>query len=149
MRVSGLLEAAVYGPDLDALARFYVDVLGLAPVARTPGRNVVLRCGAAAVILFDPSASSQPGGLFPPHGHPGAGHVAFVFAEETLPAWRAHLASHGVAVESETAWPEGGTSLYLRDPAGTLVELAPPTLWGGLGRAHLPGQESGQGSGQG
>ncbi|MGZ8492059.1 MAG: VOC family protein [Gemmatirosa sp.] len=69
MRVSGLLEAAVYGPDLDALERFYVDVLGLAPVARTPGRNVVLRCGAAAVILFDPSASSQPGGLFPPHGH--------------------------------------------------------------------------------
>jgi catechol 2,3-dioxygenase-like lactoylglutathione lyase family enzyme len=27
-------------------------------------------------------------------------------------------------------WPAGGRSLYIRDPAGNLVELAPPTLWG-------------------
>jgi len=26
-------------------------------------------------------------------------------------------------------WPRGGTSLYFRDPAGHLVELATPGLW--------------------
>ena len=36
----------------------------------------------------------------------------------------------GVAIESEVDWPSGGTSLYFRDPAGNVLELAPPTLWG-------------------
>ena len=134
-RIAGLLEAAVYGPDLDALERFYVDVLGLAPIARTPGRNVVLRAGSAAVILFDPATSAATGGAFPPHGSRGAGHVAFVVAGDELAGWRDRLAAARVAIEQETGWPEGGTSVYFRDPAGNLVELAPPTLWGGLGTA--------------
>jgi catechol 2,3-dioxygenase-like lactoylglutathione lyase family enzyme len=137
MRVGGLLEAAVYGPDLDALERFYVDVLGLVPVARTAGRNVVLRAGASALILFDPAQSGGEGGPFPPHGTRGAGHVAFVVPGDELSAWRDRLAASGVAVEAELPWPEGGRSLYFRDPAGNSVELAPPTLWGGLGLRHL------------
>ena len=35
----------------------------------------------------------------------------------------------GVAIEAEVEWPSGGRSLYFRDPAGNVVELAPPTLW--------------------
>jgi catechol 2,3-dioxygenase-like lactoylglutathione lyase family enzyme len=135
LRVSGFLEAAVYGGDIAELERFYVDVFGLEPVARTEGRNVVLRCGRAALILFDPSRSAASGGLFPPHGSSGPGHVAFVVPDEELPAWRSQLARHEVHVEAEVEWPDGRRSLYLRDPAGNSVELAPPTLWGGLG--HL------------
>lgn len=137
MRVPALLEAAVYGPDLEALERFYVGVLGLEPVVRTPGRNVVLRCGTAAVILFDPAVTIGEGGAFPPHGSRGPGHVAFVVDDARLPAWRERLAEHGVDVEREIAWPEGGTSIYFRDPAGNSVELAPPALWRGLGRDAL------------
>jgi ketosteroid isomerase-like protein/catechol 2,3-dioxygenase-like lactoylglutathione lyase family enzyme len=139
----GLLETAVYGPDLPALERFYVEVFGLEPVARTAGRNVVLRCGLGALILFDPGASSQPGGLFPAHGARGPGHIAFVVPEAEVEAWRAHLAAAGVAIESEVAWPEGGRSLYLRDPAGNSVELAPPTIWGGLGARLLDASRRG------
>jgi catechol-2,3-dioxygenase len=137
MQVAGLLEAVVYGHDLDELERFYVEVCGLETVARTAARNVVLRCGSAALILFNPEASIEPGGQFPPHGARGAGHVAFVVAPEDLPAWRDRLARLGVAIEAEVPWAEGGTSLYIRDPAGNSVELAPPTLWGGLGFATL------------
>ena len=135
-RALGLLETAVYGPDLYAMERFYTEVMGLEVVTRTAGRNVVLRCGHAAVILFDPSASLRSGGTFPPHGAPGFGHLAFVADEDELPAWRARFEAAGVKVESEVAWPQGGRSLYVRDPAGNSVELAPPTLWGGLGM-HL------------
>src|SRR5690606_34029729 len=49
MRVSGLLEAAVYGEDLAALEKFYVEVFGLEPIARTEARNVVLRAGRSAL----------------------------------------------------------------------------------------------------
>jgi catechol 2,3-dioxygenase-like lactoylglutathione lyase family enzyme len=137
MRVSGLLEAAVYGNDLEALERFYVDVLGLEPVARTDARNVVLRAGRSAIILFDPDTSRDTGGPFPPHGPSGPGHVAFVIPDDDLSRWRARLEQFGVPVEREVEWPEGGTSLYVRDPAGNSVELAPPSLWGGLGQVHL------------
>ena len=140
MRVARILETSIYGPDLDALERFYVDVLGLEPVARTPGRNVALRCDPTAVlILFDAGVSGAPGGPFPPHGARGAGHVAFAVPPAELPAWRERLAAAGVAIEGEVGWSDGGTSVYVRDPAGNLVELAPPTIWGGADeRAATP-----------
>jgi hypothetical protein len=40
-------------------------------------------------------------------------------------------------VEREVGWPDGSSSLYVCDPAGNSVELAPPSLWGGLGRAAV------------
>jgi hypothetical protein len=46
-----------------------------------------------------------------------------------------------VEIEREVDWDEGGTSLYVRDPAGNSVELAPPTIWGGLGRALITSLE--------
>jgi catechol 2,3-dioxygenase-like lactoylglutathione lyase family enzyme len=137
MRVSGLLEAAIYGDDLSALERFYVEVFGLEPIARTAGRNVVLRAGRSAVILFDARTSSAEDGPFPPHGTAGPGHIAFVVPDDDLSRWRSRLEQFGVAVEREIDWPEGGTSLYVRDPAGNSIELAPPSLWGGLGQVHL------------
>ena len=133
MRAERLLETAIYGTDLDALERFYVDLLGLEPVARTAGRNVVLRCGPAALILFNPAASSAPGGPFPPHGAPGAGHIAFAVPLGDFAAWRERLRAAGVPIEAEVEWPDGHRSVYVRDPAGNSVELAPPTLWQELG----------------
>ena len=35
-----------------------------------------------------------------------------------------------VTVEQEVEWPKGGRSLYVRDPAGNLVELVTPGVWG-------------------
>ncbi len=56
--------------------------------------------------------------------------MAFAIPEADVEAWRARLATSGVAVEAEIRWPGGGHSLYLRDPAGNSVELATPRLWG-------------------
>lgn len=142
-----LLEAALYGPDLPALERFYTRVIGLPVILRGGRRLVALRAGHATLLLFDPTASSAAGGMVPAHGATGAGHVAFVIEEADRAAWRRRLEAHGVAIEKEVEWPEGGTSLYMRDPAGNSVELAPPRIWGGLGghllralRAHPPPQ---------
>ena len=46
-----------------------------------------------------------------------------------LVAWEGHLAAQGVPLESRITWPAGGTSLYVRDPDGSLLELATPGLW--------------------
>lgn len=137
MHTPPLLEAALYGPDLAALERFYVELIGLPVLLRSEGRLVALRAGHTTLLLFDPAVTSKPGGMIPEHGTAGAGHVAFVVEDEAREAWRARLEAHGVAIEKEVAWPEGGVSLYVRDPAGNSVELAPPRIWGGLGRDLL------------
>lgn len=136
-RVGGVLETVLYGDDLPAMEAFYTTLLGLEPIARTPGRNVVLRSGASVVLLFHRGASREPGRLFPPHGTSGSGHIAFVISNDDLMCWKDHLEGAGIAIEREVLWPEGGFSIYFRDPAGNSVELAPATLWGGLGQRVL------------
>lgn len=134
MKVGPVLESCLCVDDLDAAARFYTEVLGLELVAREPGRHVFFRCGTSMVLLFNPVATAAPtrvnGPLMLPHGTTGAGHLAFRATAEELSAWREHFAAMGVRIESEIEWPEAGRSLYFRDPAGNLLELAPPKLWG-------------------
>jgi catechol 2,3-dioxygenase-like lactoylglutathione lyase family enzyme len=129
MQVAEVLETCLYAADLDAAAAFYGDVLGLHEVSRVAGRHVFFRCGSRMLLLFDPERTAEPGDV-PPHGAHGPGHVAFGVPEAELDQWRAHLSTHGVAVEREAHWPRGGRSVYLRDPAGNSVELATPRIWG-------------------
>ncbi len=46
-----------------------------------------------------------------------------------FPAWKDRLSALGVAIEAEVAWPGGGRSIYIRDPAGNSVELVTPQIW--------------------
>lgn len=133
--IAGVLETCLYAPDLAAAERFYGEVLGLERFAREEGRHAFFRCGAGVLLVFDPRRTSTAAGAVggvpvPSHGATGAGHVAFAVDEASLPAWRERLAAHGVAIEAEIAWPRGGRSLYVRDPAGNSVELAPARIWG-------------------
>ena len=130
-----VLETALYTDDLAAANRFYGVVLGLEPIAFVEGRHLFFRCGDGVVLIFDRRSTatvptSVNGAPVPLHGATGAGHMALAVADAELPAWRAHLAAHGVAIESEVTWPRGGRSLYVRDPAGNSVELASPLVWG-------------------
>jgi catechol 2,3-dioxygenase-like lactoylglutathione lyase family enzyme len=130
-----VLESSLYCPDLDAAEHFYRNVFGLEVVARQAGRHVFLRCGQGMVLLFNPDAtadSAVPTGGPPmvPHGAHGPGHLAFRMPERDIDRWRAHLTTVDVPIEAEVHWPQGGYSLYLRDPAGNSVELATAALWG-------------------
>jgi catechol 2,3-dioxygenase-like lactoylglutathione lyase family enzyme len=130
-----VLESCLSATDLDAAERFYTQVIGLKTHAREDGRHVFFRCGDGMVLIFNPEhtstvATTIAGSPVPLHGTRGAGHLAFAVSDDDLPGWRAHLAKMNVAVESEVHWPQGGTSLYVRDPAGNSIELATPRIWG-------------------
>lgn len=130
MRIAHVLETSLYVDDLDAAEAFYTRVLGLEAFAREHGRHVFFRCGHGVFLLFNPAKTLESGDDVPPHGATGPGHVAFAIARADLPAWRERLRQHGVPVEKEITWPNGGRSLYFRDPAGNSVELATPGVWG-------------------
>ena len=80
-------------------------------------------------VLF---CHNHPGGTIAPHDGAGPLHMAFAAGPDDLPAWRARLAAHGVAVEAAMDWPQGGQSIYFRDPDGHCLELASRGLWPGV-----------------
>ncbi len=125
----GVLETAVYAADLDAAEWFYGTVLGLERIGRAEGRHVFFRCGTGVFLVFNPARTLEPGTL-PPHGTSGPAHAAFAVRDDDLPAWRRRLERYGIPIEREIAWPRGGRSLYVRDPAGNSIELASPVIWG-------------------
>jgi catechol 2,3-dioxygenase-like lactoylglutathione lyase family enzyme len=129
MSLGQLSEAALYTNDLAAAERFYHEVLGLEIISRMEGRGISFRCGATVLLVFDPARTRIPDAGVPTHGAAGEGHIAFVIDESEVPSWRTRLGEFGIAIEAEVNWPSGGGSLYFRDPAGNVVELAPPTLW--------------------
>ena len=134
MAIEGVLETCLYAGDLAAAERFYAGVLELPVFARVAERHIFFRCGDAMLLVFDPertaSAPGEVGGVpVPAHGAHGAGHVCFRIAADQIGAWRERFERAGVAIEAEIAWPRGGSSLYVRDPAGNSVELAPASIW--------------------
>ncbi len=124
-----VLETCLYADDLVAAERFYGEVLGLEFFARDEGRHVFFKMDSSMLLIFDPKDSEAQSHL-PAHGQQGAGHLALAAEESELDAWRERLMAAGVEIELDYEWPQGGRSLYFRDPAGNSVEISVPRIWG-------------------
>jgi catechol 2,3-dioxygenase-like lactoylglutathione lyase family enzyme len=130
LKINTVVETAIYADDLAAVERFYAGVMGLNVIGKEPDRHVFFRVGEASVLLVFRASVTLNGEPFPPHGATGPGHFALGVDREALEAWRTALTAKGVAIEKEAVWPRGGRSIYFRDPAGNLVELVTPGIWG-------------------
>ena len=131
--IEGVLETSLYARDLKRTAAFYRDLFGFKALVDLP-RLVAFEIAQRSVLLvFQAGATEQdvvdPGGTIPGHDGRGRLHLAFSIRADDLDAWREQLAERGVDIVGEYRWPRGGTSLYMRDPDGALVELATPGLW--------------------
>ncbi|WFP63725.1 VOC family protein [Mesorhizobium sp. WSM4904] len=132
---SAILEAALYVKDLDAAEAFYRDIIGLEPVGKVEGRHAFFRCGNGVLLLFNAEATKIPPApdarlKVPPHGTVGEGHLCFAASADEITEWRKHLAAKNIAIESDFEWPQGGHSIYIRDPSGNSIEFAEPRIWG-------------------
>jgi len=130
MQIQHVLETCLYVDDLAKAECFYHEVLGLAVESRQEGRHVFFHCGNRMLLLFNPLASRESTDHFPAHGAFGPGHVAFAVCAKDIAAWINHLKAKNVEVEKIIDWPQGGRSVYFRDPAGNSLELATPQIWG-------------------
>jgi catechol 2,3-dioxygenase-like lactoylglutathione lyase family enzyme len=135
MTPSAILESALYVTDLDAAETFYREVLGLEVIARAEGRHVFFRCGKGVLLLFNAEATRQPPAPdaklpVPPHGAAGQGHLCFAATADEIARWRAGLEKRGIDIEADFEWPNGGRSIYFRDPSGNSLEFAEPKIWG-------------------
>jgi catechol 2,3-dioxygenase-like lactoylglutathione lyase family enzyme len=129
MQIRQVMETCLYAKDLEINATFYQNVLGLERCSELDGRHVFFRCGEGMVLLFNPAATEQPINSIPTHGAYGPGHVAFSVSADELDNWKDRLENLNITIESEINWPQGGRSIYVRDPANNSVELVTPQTW--------------------
>ncbi len=133
-RVRGILETALYVNEMDRATEFYQRVLGFG-VLDSSERLTALRVATDQVLLVIKKGSSvrpteKPFGTIPPTDGDGQLHLAFGVAKSELQDWENTLRANGIEVESKLEWPEGGYSLYFRDPDGHILELK-TSDWGG------------------
>ena len=135
MTPSVILESALYVTDLAAAEAFYRDILGLDLLGKVDGRHLFFRCGPGVLLIFNAEATKIPPApdarlKVPPHGTVGDGHLCFAASADELARWKAQLEAKNIAIESEFEWPQGGRSIYIRDPSGNSIEFAEPRIWG-------------------
>jgi catechol 2,3-dioxygenase-like lactoylglutathione lyase family enzyme len=134
MTPSAILESALYVTDLAVAEAFYAGILGLQRIAKAEGRHVFFRCGQGVLLLFNAEATSvapSPDASLPvpPHGAAGQGHLCFAASADEIVRWKAALQQKGIAIEADFEWPNGGRSIYFRDPSGNSLEFAEPRIW--------------------
>jgi catechol 2,3-dioxygenase-like lactoylglutathione lyase family enzyme len=131
--LNGVIETSLYVADLVRSREFYRRLFGLSVLVEDERFCALSVASRQVLLLFrkggTPEPIPTPGGVIPPHEGEGRLHLAFAIAGDELEGWDERLRQEGVAVESRTRWRAGGTSLYLRDPDGHLVELATPGVW--------------------
>jgi catechol 2,3-dioxygenase-like lactoylglutathione lyase family enzyme len=124
--IRGLGEIALRVADLDAMQRFYAEVIGL-PLLKRFEQAAFFKIAdgygghAQVLALFDRTAEAGYAGLNP--AVTTVDHLAFEIDLADYDAELARLTSLGLPVETAThAWVKW-RSIYVRDPEGNQVEL--------------------------
>ncbi|QYX56683.1 VOC family protein [Roseovarius sp. SCSIO 43702] len=115
-------HCVIHVGDWDRSTAFYRDVMGAEIVPY--GKGAMFRFGPVQLNTHGPDQIGSPRAKRPVM--PGGSDLCFEW-HGTIPQAQAHLRAHGVAVELGPVERLGakstGTSLYFRDPDGSLLEF--------------------------
>ena len=127
IRVAGLDHLVLRVADLDRAIKFYGEVLGCHVERRLEEPKLVqLRAGASMIDLVPAAPAPQSAESAAARN---LDHFAVRIANFDFPSLAAHLRGHGVSVGEvrRRYGAEGyGSSLYITDPDGNVVELKGP-----------------------
>ena len=131
LKLQGLDHLVLRVIDLDAMVRFYVDVLGCSIERRQDEIGLVqLRAGRSLIDLVPVDGKlGRMGGVAPGAEGRNMDHFCLRVEPFDADAIRVYLAAHGVdAGKTESRYgAEGeGPSIYLSDPEANVVELKGP-----------------------
>ena len=131
LKLQGIDHLVLRVVNLDAMLRFYLDVLGCSIERRQNEIGLVqLRAGHSLIDLVPVDGPLGRAGGAPP-GREGRNLDHFCLRVEPFDeaALRTHLAAHGVAagaLERRYGAEGEGPSIYVSDPEGNVVELKGP-----------------------
>ena len=121
---AGLRHLALNVRQMDAMKRFYVDLLGFAVEWEPDADNVYLTSGIDNLALHRGEASADPAiaefGGASPLDHLGL----IVRSADQVDKWAAFLESRGVKLDAKPkTHRDGARSCYFRDPDGNRVQI--------------------------
>jgi catechol 2,3-dioxygenase-like lactoylglutathione lyase family enzyme len=114
---AGLRHLALHARDLEAMTRFYVDVLGFSVEWEPDPDNVYLSSGIDNLALHRARAEVAAAGAL---DHLGV----IVRTPEDVDKWAAFLESRAVTLAAKPkTHRDGARSCYLHDPDGNTVQI--------------------------
>jgi catechol 2,3-dioxygenase-like lactoylglutathione lyase family enzyme len=120
VRVTGINHVSISARNVEESTRFYVEVLGMEPIATPIFETKVqwLRCGDLQLHLF-----LDDSGEAPRRHHVGLTVDDFDAAYDAVAAWTSSEWGNELV-----ELPSGQVQLYFRDPADNLIELNWPDV---------------------
>jgi len=123
MPLQGFDHVVLTVADIDATIAFYVDALGMEPVAFGGGRRA-LAFGRNKINLHPAGQEFEPKAL---HPTPGSADLCLV-TDDALETVIERLAAQGVPIEEGPVDRTGALgpirSVYVRDPDQNLIEIS-------------------------
>jgi catechol 2,3-dioxygenase-like lactoylglutathione lyase family enzyme len=122
---AGLRHLALHARDLDAMKRFYIDVLGFTVEWEPDPDNIYLSSGIDNLALHRarPAPGAGPSAAVP--APPALDHLGLIVrTPDDVDKWAAFLESKGVTVAAKPrTHRDGARSLYFRDPDGNSIQI--------------------------
>ena len=118
----GLRHLALNARDLDAMKRFYVDLLGFEVEWEPDADNVYLSSGIDNLALH--RSTSLTAGRAPDNGD-ALDHLGLIVrTADDVDRWAAFLEGRGVTLDAKPkTHRDGARSCYFSDPDGNLVQI--------------------------
>ena len=119
----GLRHLALNVRDLDAMQRFYVDLLGFAVEWQPDADNVYLTSGIDNLALHRSDAAGD--GDVEEAGAGALDHLGLIVrVAEDVDRWAAFLEGQGVTLDAQPkTHRDGARSCYFRDPDGNRIQI--------------------------
>ncbi len=115
-------HCVIHVSDWERSNRFYAEVMGAEVISR--GKGFAYRFGSVQLNCHGPGVEAVPLARIPVQ--PGSSDLCFQWAG-SIDGAIAHLSTHSVPVELGPVARNGtrgrGTSIYFRDPDGSLLEF--------------------------
>ncbi|HVH28854.1 MAG TPA: VOC family protein [Vicinamibacterales bacterium] len=127
---AGLRHLALHARDLEAMKRFYIDVLGFEVEWEPDADNTYLSSGVDNLALHRSHASGSSGTREAGHRPAAPADAALdhlgliVRSAADVDRWAAFLESRGVTLDAAPrTHRDGARSCYFRDPDGNSVQI--------------------------
>jgi catechol 2,3-dioxygenase-like lactoylglutathione lyase family enzyme len=129
---AGLRHLALAVRQLEAMTRFYVDVLGFEVEWEPDADNVYLSSGIDNLALHRSTSIAAEGLAAPTASRPAGGgsgsaldHFGLIVrSPEDVDRWAAFLESHGVTLDAKPrTHRDGARSCYFKDPDGNSIQI--------------------------
>jgi catechol 2,3-dioxygenase-like lactoylglutathione lyase family enzyme len=121
---AGLRHLALNVHELEAMKRFYVDLLGFAVEWEPDADNIYLTSGLDNLALHRAPESADPA-LADFGGASALDHLGLIVrSADDVDSWAAFLEAHGVKLDAKPkTHRDGARSCYFRDPDGNRVQI--------------------------